>query len=69
MESIFCALNLTQEKFYFFDSDRSFLEDKAFYENLILSNFRDSLGGSMFRYKDILYVIDHVFGTLFKFLE
>ena len=68
IDSIFCALNLAQKKLFFFESDGNFLEEKGFHENLILSNVWGSLGGSMCRYKDILYMLDYKSGKVFKFL-
>ena len=64
--SIFCALNFSLKKFYFFDSDGTFVEEKAFHEKLILSNSWPS--GTMCKYKDQLYMTDYS-GILYKFLE
>ena len=65
--STFYALNVKQEKIYFFDSDGNFLEEKAFHEQLILSS--NWVSGSMCRYKDQLYMTDYNSGKVFKFLE
>ena len=63
----FCALIVQQKKFYFFDSEGNFLEEKSFHQKLILSC--DWRSGSICRYQDILYMIDCDSGKLFKFLE
>ena len=68
VDSIFCALNVEQKKMFFFDSDGNFLEEKAFHEKLILSDYYKS--GSMCKYKDQLYMTDYSSsGKVFKFLE
>ena len=66
VNSIFCALNVEQKKMFFFDSDGNFLEEKAFHEKLILSNYFTS--GSMCKHKDQLCMADRS-GKVFKFLE
>ena len=66
IDSTFCSLNVTQKKFYFFDSNGNFLEEKAFHEKLILSKRAES--GSMCRYKNQLYMTDGS-NKLFKFVE
>ena len=66
VDSIFCALNVEQNKMFFFDSYGNFLKEKAFHEKLILSN--DWFSGSMCKYKDQLYMTDNS-GKVFKFLE
>jgi len=62
VDSTFCALNCGQKKMFFFDSDGNALEEKAFHEKLILSNYVSS--GKMCKYKDQLYLFlkmkDHV---------
>ena len=67
IDSTFCALNILLKKMYFFDSDGNYLEEKAFHEKLILSHCITS--GSMCRYKNQLYMIDHSSGKILKFLE
>ena len=67
IDSIFCALNVHQKKFYFFDLDGNFLEENAFHDKLILTYSWPS--GSMCRYKDILYMTDYNSNKIFKFLE
>ena len=64
--STFCAINYGQKKMFFFDSDGNFLEEKAFHEKLILSDYWPT--GSMCKYKDQLYMTDRS-GKVFKFLE
>ena len=65
-DSIFCALNVLEKKFYFFDSDGHFLEEKGFHEKLILTI--SDFSGSICLYKDILYMTDWS-GKVFRFLE
>ena len=67
INSIFCALNDQQKKFYFFDSDGNFFEERAFPKKLILST--SGLSGTMCKYKNILYMTDYSSGKLFKFVE
>jgi len=67
VDSTFCALNVDQNKMFFFDSDGNFLEEKAFHEKLILENHE--LSGTMCKYKDQLYMTDFSSaGKVFKFL-
>ena len=66
IDSIFCAINVWENKFYFFDSDGNFVEEKSFYEERMLSNSMNT--GSMCIYKDILYMTEPS-GWLYQFPE
>ena len=65
--SIFYGSNYEEKKFYFFDSDGNFIEEMVMNDNL--SKHLSHLPGGLWRYKDILYLVDFESCQILKFIE
>ncbi len=68
IDSIFYTSNLQDKKFYFFDSEGNLIEQMLISENLrkYMTNWPS---GTLYRYKDILYLTDFNSSKLLKFIK